>query len=178
MINYIKALEVIEIAAKGNVAGNVSNILQYILYGIGFVLLVLIIEEVDHFFNKGELLWKKLIIFFIISGIGVFGLFFIVNKKNPPDYNRTEVRQIAKTMNIQNPENLNGNIEYLKTIAPIYVETTTETSNKNKNENENEDSDMINDKIENWINEKLNDFYNKSSKITPEDKKIFENLKK
>lgn len=174
MINYIKALEVIEIAAKGNVAGNVSNVLQYILYGIGFVLLVLIIEEVDHFFNKGELLWKKLINFFIISGIGVFGLFFIVNKKNPPDYNRTEVRQIAKTMNIQNPKNLSGNIEYLKTIAPIYVETIAEVNNKN----ENEDSDMINDKIENWINEKLNDFYNKSSKITQEDKKIFENLKK
>ena len=175
MVNYIKALEVIEKAAKGTTVEGISNFLLYCLYGIGFVLLLIAINEIENLFENGTIKKKKRIATLIITGFGLFGILLFINKKHPPNYNKKEVKQIAKTFSIQHPEFLHENVEYLRTIAPAYVNVSVENP-KEENKDEMPKSD---DKTDEWINEKLNEFYTENyKKLSLENKKIFENLKK
>lgn len=175
MVNYIKALEVIEKAAKGTAVDGISNFLLYCIYGIGFILLLIIVNEIENLFENGIIEKKKRIATLIITGLGLFGILLFVNKKHPPNYGKNEVKQIAKTFSIQHPEFLPENVEYLRTIAPAYVNVSEEKP-KEENKDEMPKSD---DKTNEWINEKLNEFYTENyKKLSLENKKIFENLKK
>ena len=175
MVNYIKALEVIDKAAKGTTVEGISNFLLYCLYGIGFVLLLITINEIENLFENGTIKKKKRIATLVITALGLFGILLFVNKKHPPNYNKKEVKQIAKTFSIQHPEFLHENVEYLRTIAPAYVNISEE----NQKEESKDEAAKSDDKTDEWINEKLNEFYNESQKkFSGENKKIFENLKK
>ena len=175
MVNYIKALEVIEKTAKGTAVDGISNFLLYCIYGIGFILLLIIVNEIENLFENGIIEKKKRIATLIITGLGLFGILLFVNKKHPPNYGKKEVKQIAKTFSIQHPEFLPENVEYLRTIAPAYVNTLQEKPEQVAKE----ETPKSDDKTDEWINEKLNEFYTENHKKTsPENKKIFENLKK
>ena len=163
MVNYIEALKLIDKAGQGDFINVISNFFLYIVIILGAVLSLIALGEVENFLDNGVVEKKKRMGILIFGILIMFLIFSHFNQKHPPDYSKKEVKKIAKTFGISHPEYLSDNIEYLRTIAPAYVKT------KDK-ETEEIDNDL-------WINLKLDEFYN-NKKIDPENKKIFENLKK
>ena len=161
MVDYIKAMELIESTARGN---NIGTIIGYItsaamLFGAIFVMFL--VSQLENVIDNKKFEQRKRIGFFAMLGIlCLVGVHFI-EKWNPPNYTRSEVRKVARTFGVENPQNLRINIEYLRIVAPAYVSAPT---------NENKDNDE-------WISDVLTKFYNNEKPETGYEK-VFENLKK
>lgn len=160
MVDYIKAMELIEMTARGNNIGVVSYITTAgMLFGAVFVMFL--ISQVENLIDRGKFEKRKRMAFFAMLGVACLVFVHFIERNNPPNYTRNEVRKVARTFGVENPQNLKVNIEYLRTVAPAYVSAST---------NENKDNDE-------WVSDVLTKFYN-NRKPESEYEKLFENLKK
>ena len=160
MVDYIKAMELIEMTARGNNIGVVSYITTAgMLFGAVFVMFL--ISQVENLIDRGKFEKRKRMAFFAMLGVACLVFVHFIERNNPPNYTRNEVRKVARTFGVENPQNLKVNIEYLRTVAPAYVSAPN---------NENKDNDE-------WVSDVLTKFYNNKK---PESgyEKLFENLKK
>lgn len=161
MVDYIKAMELIESTARGN---NIGTIIEYItsaamLFGAIFVMFL--VSQLENVIDNKKFEQRKRTVFFAMLGIlCLVGVHFI-EKWNPPNYTRSEVRKVARTFGVENPQNLRVNIEYLRTVAQAFISSP---ENKNKD-------------VDDWVSDVLTKFYNNEKPETGYEK-VFENLKK
>lgn len=128
MVDYIKAMELIEMTARGNNIGVVSYITTAgMLFGAVFVMFL--ISQVENLIDRGKFEKRKRMAFFAMLGVACLVFVHFIERNNPPNYTRNEVRKVARTFGVENPQNLKVNIEYLRTVAPAYVSAST---NENK----------------------------------------------
>lgn len=128
MVDYIKAMELIEMTARGNNIGVVSYITTAaMLFGAVFVMFL--ISQVENIIDRGKFEKRKRMAFFAMLGVACLVFVHFIERNNPPNYTRNEVRKVARTFGVENPQNLKVNIEYLRTVAPAYVSAPT---NENK----------------------------------------------
>lgn len=161
MVDYIKAMELIEMTARGNNIGTVVSYITTAAMLFGAVFVMFLISQVENLIDRGKFEKRKRMGFFAMLGVMCLVFVHFIEKNNPPNYTRNEVRKVARTFGVENPQNLRVNIEYLRIVAPAYVSAST---------NENKDNDE-------WVSDVLTKFYNNKK---PESgyEKLFENLKK
>lgn len=161
MVDYIKALSLLEKTARGLTQEQLLVVLDYIWQGSGLITAFFIIVELEDVLDRFTLKRKKSVMALLIASAATLGFKEFIVYSNPPNYTRNEVRKVARTFGIENPQNLKVNIDYLRTIAPAYI---TPTDNKNTY-------------VDDWVNDVLTKFYN-DAKPSVEYEKIFQNLKK
>lgn len=160
MVDYIKAMELIELTARGSRAGEIIGYATTGAMICGGIFVIYLVCQLENIMDNGTLVKRKRIGLFAVLGILCLVAVHFVEKFNPPNYTRNEVRKVARTFGVVNPQNLRTNIEYLRTVAPAYVAASDDKKNN-----------------DDWVSEILTKFY-ADEKPSGEYAKLFANLKK